>query len=229
MINGIYQSASGLDTLARMQEIVANNLANVTTNGFKRELMQVMKTEPGRLDLNGYLDTNAGAIKITDCPTNLTITGEGMFAVQTEQGLAYTSCGDFKINQEGKLVTQDNHPVMGLQGEIVIGGTQFTINNQGQLFVGEEMIDQIACYKSTGTMHRIGNSLMQSNVPDEIELMDNNQVQIIQGALEGSNVNPVESMVNMMMIVRQYEANQKVLSSQDESTKSLLTQVGKPA
>lgn len=227
MIFGIYNSASSLDTLSRMQEVVANNLANMTTNGFKQELTQVLRTEPGRLDLTGQLDMQPGAIKMSEEPTHMTIAGDGLFTVQTEQGLAFTRNGDFKINQAGKLVTQDNYPVMGQRGEIIIGSESFSVNEQGQIFVGHDMIDQLALYQPTGSMQRIGHTLMQSFAPEDMVALDNSQVQIIQGALEGSNVNPVESMVQMMTIVRNYEANQKLLTAQDESTRSLISQVGK--
>ncbi len=227
MIYGIYQTASSLDSLDRMQDVVANNLANMTTNGFKQELMQVMKTEPGRLSVASQVDMSAGAIKMTEKPTDLAITSDGFFAVQTEDGVAYTRSGDFKLDSIGRLVTNEGEPVLGKHGEVVIGSNQFTVNGQGEIFAGQDMVDQLEIYKPEGPMVRIGQRLLKSEAPDQMVAMDNNKVKILQGAVEASNVNPVDAMVNMMLIVRQYQANQKAMNVQDASLQPLINQVGK--
>lgn len=227
MIYGIYQTASGLDSLAKMQEIVANNLANITTNGFKQELVEVMKMEPGKLDVTGRIDMSSGAIKMTENPANLTIAGDGMFAIKTDEGMAFTRNGDFKVDQTGRLVTTDGYPVLGKQGEIVIGENQFTINRQGEVFVKGELIDQLELYNPQEGLQRVGHSLMKVDNDEQLLPMDNSQIQIIQGAVEASNVNPVENMVDMMMIVRQYEANQKAMHTLDDAVRQAVNQVGK--
>ncbi len=227
MIYGIYQTATSLDSLNRMQDVVANNLANMTTNGFKQELLQVMKNEPGRLSVASQVDMSAGPIKMTDNPTDLAITSDGFFAVQSEDGVAYTRSGDFKLDSTGRLVTNEGLPVLGKHGEILIGTNKFTVNGQGEIFVGQDQVDQLELFKPQGPMVRIGQRLLKSEVPDQMVAMDNNNVKIMQGAVEASNVNPVEAMVNMMLIVRQYEANQKAMSVQDESIRPVITQVGK--
>jgi len=227
MITGIYQSASGMDSLIRMQEIIANNLANISTHGFKQEVLAIEQRDPFRLIASSQLDLKPGAIQMTDVPVHLAVTGEGFFTVATPEGIAYTRNGNFCLDNQGRLVTIEGYPVQGQNGEIVIDDPGFSVSESGEIIVKGEVIDQLQIVNGSGPMKRLGNSLMTWETEDAVFPLEANQIQVMQGALEGSNVNVVESMVDMMMVMRMYEANKKALESQDLTLQQVISEVGK--
>ncbi|MCD4813447.1 flagellar hook-basal body protein [bacterium] len=227
MISGIYQSAAGMDSLIHIQEVIANNLANINTNGFKKEMLEVLQVNGTQLQVQGTLNTSPGAPKITDSPYHMTLGSEGYFTVDTGAGIAYTRNGDFSINREGQLVTAEGHLVQGKNGPIIIESADFTVTETGDVVSKGQIIDALLISCGTGPMQRLGNSLMVYHDTTSVVAMEAENVQVMQGVLEGSNVNVVECMTDLILVTRLFEANQKALESQDGALQQLISQVGR--
>lgn len=229
MLSGIYQSAAGMDSLMRLQEALANNLANVQTNGFKQERIRVENREPGRLETRSSLDEKRGGIQVTQSSTQLAILGEGFFEVETAQGLAYTRDGDFHVDAQGRLVNENGDLAQGQSGDIEVGSGKVEIGASGEVRVDGETKDRLRVVTGEGIQQRLGGNLVTWADTDSIRALEPEQVRIQAGALESSNVNMLSSMVDMLAATRLYEANQQALQSQDETVKQAVSQIGRPA
>lgn len=227
MITGIYQSAMGLDQLSRMQEIVSSNLANISTNGFKQELASVEKNPDGSLNLQLRTDFTHGPVEMTGQPLDVASKNDGLFVVSTAAGTAYTRNGNFTLDAEGRVVTADGCPVQGEHGDIVLGSQQFTLSDRGEFLVNNEVVDRLLVVAPPEELTPLGSALFTSSQP--AEPMPEDDVSLLTGALERSNVNLTQAMVDMLAVVRLYEANQKALQSQDETLKQAVSQIGRSA
>jgi flagellar basal-body rod protein FlgG len=227
MIPGIYQSATGLDALIKVHESMAYNLANISTQGFKKEMISVIEQDPSRLTTEQSLDQAPGPIQITEHPLQLALSNSGFFAVQGPQGELFTRNGDFHLDAQGRLVNQEGYAVLGEQGEIIVGEADIAIGPDGVVSSQGQILDRIRVVADDGNFVRRGNNLWASTQPGSLPALESGQVKILQGTLEGSNVSPVEAMVDLIAVMRLYEANQKALESQDETLKQAITQVAK--
>ncbi len=227
MINGVYQSATGLDSLAKMQETLASNLANISTTGFKQELVQVEKTQAGRLATHNNLDMQSGPVQITGESLNMALGQDQFFTVATPQGLAYTRNGNFGLDEQGRLISAGQWPVQGEQGDIILPNGSFTVSETGDILVQGEAVDRLMLVKADRPLRPLGNGLMVTHDGAALESLESNQGQVIQGALEGSNVNGPKSMVDLISIVRLYEANQQAMMSQDETLRDAVNTIGR--
>lgn len=229
MLNGIYQSGTGLESLNKLQETIANNLANVSTTGFKQQMIQVSRDASGRLVTQTHLDMQSGPVQITNEPANLSAGQDQLFEVATPQGPAYTRNGNFSLDQNGRLLSAGQWPVQGEDGDIVLSRSAFTVSQNGDILVQGEVADRIKLVRSDRALVSQGNGLFQSADGSRLEALPAGEGQVMQGTLEGSNVNPTQSMVDMIAVVRLYEANQKAMQSQDETLKEAVTTLGRTA
>jgi len=229
MITGIYQSAAGLGALSRLQESIANNLANVSTDGFKREIISIQQAIASNLEAAPKLDLASGGLQMTSQSTHLALASEGFFEVAAPGGALYTRNGNFHVNAEGGLVTAEGYPVQGQKGDIVLSSERFTITPAGDILENGILVDQVKVVHADGPMERVGSGFLRWASPEGVRTVEPGQVRMLQGALEASNVNIVENMVDMMAAVRLYEANQKAMEAQDETLKQATSQVGRTA
>lgn len=229
MINGIYQSASGLESLTRVQETLANNLANVASTGFKQAVADCEQNSDGRILTRIRIDSQAGPLQITDNPTQLALGGDGYFVLETPQGTVFTRNGDFHLDAGGRLVSAEGYPVQGEKGEIVLADSEFTVTPAGEIVVQGEVQDRLRLIRGAESLQAAGAGVFKGAPGAEFEEVPAGQGRVLQGALEGSNVNLLRGMVDLLAVVRQYEANQKAVESQDETINQMITQVGKTA
>jgi flagellar basal-body rod protein FlgG len=229
MINGIYQSATGLESLDKLQETIANNLANISTTGFKQQLVQVQRDPLGRLVAQTSLDMQSGPVQITNEPTHLAAGQDQLFEVTTPQGPAYTRNGNFGLDENGRLVAGGFWPVQGGAGDIVLPHGAFTVSGSGEIVVSGEVVDQIKLVRADRPLNPLSNGLMVPADGSTLPALAPGEGQVMQGALEGSNVNPLQSMVDLISVARLYEANQKAMQSQDETLKDAVTTIGRTA
>ncbi len=196
-----------------------------------------------------YTDFQQGSLKQTSNPFDLALQGKGFFVVQTPYGKRLTRDGSFVLGPEGLLVTKDGYPVLGEKGPIHIKLHNFVVDQDGKVFVNErfqpnpkrlvsqqenawDKTTQIDRLQIVGVQHprylkKQGNDLYidtQNSGPAQI-IGGATRPKVEQGFLEGSNVNPVTAMVNMIDVNRAYEANQKVIQAEDASTAKLLNEV----
>jgi flagellar basal-body rod protein FlgF len=238
MIKGIYSAASGMVPHVLKQEIIANNLANVNTPGFKREsvfLKQLSRIEAARSKTESewqtpmvdktYTDFSEGSLEFTGDRLHLAIDGDGFFAVSTPEGEAYTRNGNFHIAPDGTLMTSDDLPVLSDNGPIVLGENEFEIGMDGTITVnGEEygrllVVDFEKPYQLQKTAGGLFRMLPEANQ------IDTEYVYIRQGYLEKSNIDIVREMVDMIASYRNYESDQKAIQILDESLSKTVNEI----
>lgn len=238
MIKGIYSSASGMVPHVLKQEIIANNLANVNTPGFKREsvfLKQLSRIEAARSKTESewqtpmvdktYTDYSRGSLEFTGDQLNLAIDGDGFFVVSTPEGEAYTRNGNFHIATDGTLMNSDELPVLSDNGPIVVGENEFEIGMDGMITIdGEEygklmVVDFEKPYQLEKTAGGLFRTLPEANQ------IDTEYAYIRQGYLEKSNVDIVREMVDMIASYRSYESDQKAIQILDESLSKTVNEI----
>lgn len=219
----------------RQLDVLANNLANVSTTGYRRDSMAFAKTLEAALISEGgrgtpigtmsfsaaierpYTIFSAGAITATGNPLDVAIQEEdGMFAVQGKDGTRYTRNGSFTTTSDGLLATKDGEPVLDPDGlPIQIPHGKVVIDEDGTVNVDDRKVGKIGVFK--GTFFKEGDGLFASS---NAELTENPRLR--WQALEGSNVSAVESMVDMIDLQRRFDLAQRSILQQDELTQKLI-------
>jgi flagellar basal-body rod protein FlgG len=239
MVRGLYISASGMNAMIDQQNAIANNLANADTVAFKRDSVSVVPfsqmmlnavnkygTQPigtvglGVMGTTGQVDFTNGIIFNTGNMYDLAINGQGMFAVQTANGTSYTRAGNFKLDKDGYLVTQDGQQVLGQNGPIQLSGS-FQVLSDGTIMQGNQVVDQLQIVSESG-MVKAGHDFTASQPPKPASGFT-----VVQGALERSNINPINEMIQMITVSRNYEANSKVLAAHDETLNQAVNNLAK--
>lgn len=242
MIRGVYIAATGMLAESQRQDVIANNLANATTTGFRRSvstatpfaetLLSNMRA-PGAPAV-GVLSRGAqlqgvetlqtqGSLRSTGNALDLGLVGDGYFAVDTPAGRRYTRDGSFSVSAEGLLVTKagetvagQNGPIRLTRGEAVDIAADGTVTQDGAVR-GRLLVTALA----PGTVTSEGGSRMNGTPtgPDG--------TRVRQGHLEASSVNVVTEMVELIRTMRSFEANQKAAQSHDEALQQSVSRVGR--
>jgi len=235
MIKGIYAAGSGLMPRMLKLEVIANNLANISTTGFKRDniFVQIMKDTgveqaKGNGDLSGlkvreYTDFSEGSMNQTGNKLDLAIQGSGFFAAETPNGVRYTRNGSFSLSTDGTIVTSQGYPVLGTGGPIQLPNIQnltqgeISINESGEVVADGKKIGtlQIAQFPDTSVLKKDGGTYFVADGDSKSSVADGKSTVIRQGYLEDSNVNGIEEMVQMIELSRGFESAQKTMISQD--------------
>ncbi|NIF20506.1 MULTISPECIES: flagellar basal body rod protein FlgF [Pantoea] len=240
MDHAIYTAMGAASQTLDQQAVTASNLANASTPGFRAQL-NALRAVP----VNGYslptrtlvaastpgADMSPGAMDYTERPLDVAVQQDGWLAVQTADGTeAYTRNGNMQISPSGILTIQGN-PVMGDGGPIAVPeGAQITIAADGtitSLNAGDApnatvQIGRLKHVRATGKELQRGDDGMfrptaATQATRGATLADDPTVQVMPGVLEGSNVKPVETMVDMIANARRFEMQMKVISSVDEN------------
>ena len=251
MIRGIYTAAAGLATAQLRLGVVSNNVANVSTPGYKQDRLP---EEVGKsidllkfaVDADGkgvgsvtlgpsvgvsQLDRAAGPIQETSNPLDLAIAGTGFFSVQRPDGsTAFTRDGGFQADANGTLRARDGSAVLDTNNQPIQlpTGADISFAADGTVLAngtGQIARLQIVDFAPGAQLNKVGNGMFTA--PAGVAPQAATGSQLYQGYLEGSNVDMTESMVATMNLVRAYEANQKLLQMQDETLKSTVNEVGK--
>ena len=245
MDNSLLVSLSQQLATYRAMDVIANNIANVSTPGFKRdsakfeEYVAMMRPAEGQKgmqpvsfvkDAGVTRDTGQGNIEQTGATYDLAISGKGYFAVQTPAGLRYTRDGHFSLDGGGNLVTSQGYQVQGDGGAITIAPTDGEIN-----IAPDGMISSV--------VNGVGNQLGKIKVVDFADdtlltkqgssLYSTGQtpntpatVNIRQGALEASNVQPVIEISKMLEVQRAYEATANLSKSEEDMMRQAIDRLG---
>jgi flagellar basal-body rod protein FlgF len=230
MSRDIYSSLSGATAAQYQMDLVAQNVANANTNGYK-ELRVAFELEgsgygPLGQVMTGEAETapnmSNGSIKIDKDPNHLALQGEGFFVVSGGGKEMLTRAGAFQRNQEGQLVTTDGRLLMGDGGAVEIPiDEDFRVTNDGRIFGSESgELGQIRIV-NVEDVTPVGSSLWRADSP-----MVESEATVMQGALEGSNVNPLRAMVELIEASRMFEAYQKAMQSSDELDQKLIQMGG---
>ena len=242
----IYTAMTGANAAASRQAILSNNLANASTNGFRAQLEtyravpiqgQGASTRVFAVEATAGYSDKAGPATRTGRNLDAMNVGNSWFAVQGFDGNeAYTRNGQFEINAQGTLVTGNGLTVLSSDGSpiTVPQDSQISIANDGNVTakIGSQPANSIGRLKlATPTaddpLQRGADALFHTASGDPMPNDDTAQVQ--PGMLEGSNVNPIETMVGMIQTARQFEAQTKLMTtaeSNDRSAAELLSMQG---
>lgn len=228
MDRGLYTAATGM--LAEMDRMnaISNNLANLSTPGYKADYID--QGQFARLLWNnrstgqqiGYWDigpvTEAvvsdaqGPVTPTNSQLDMAINGPGFFAVRTPQGVRYTRNGSFILNAQGELCTSQGYQVLTQNGQpLRVGGGDFRVSPEGFVEVGGNQIGQIGLF-NLNNPQKVDGSLWTgapAGRPGESS--------ITQSALEGSNTNPIQAVIDMTVSQRAFDSGQRVLRAIDDS------------
>ncbi len=223
MIDGIELAATGLDAYANVQEIIARNLANANTVGFKKNtisfksiLTEVDGVETSSLQTNYGVDQSNGNLTYTGNSLDIAIEGDGFFTLETDKGMRYTRNGKFQLSNNGEILTDTGSKLLGKNGPIIIpkGGREIVINNKGIVRVDGKDVGELIITNFTDLTKIIPTGNSEFTAP--LETIDENgevKFSVAQGYLERSNVNVVMEMVDMITNMRSYEASNNVIKT----------------
>lgn len=267
MDKGIYTALSGSIVQERRMDIISNNLANVNSAGYKGDIPvfeSYLHQQKGAnipapvipgvasneyvVNSNPYIDFSQGPLHETGNELDLALNGDGFFVVDTPDGIRYTRDGNFKIDKEGVLKTQDGYPVLsrgGPKGEYIYINV-LSPTQQGEVSVSADgtisVIDQfsedvpiritggyklkIVDFEKPYLLKKVGNGLY-APISENIAELEAQNTEVKQGFIERSNINIIKEMTSMIEVVRGYESYQKVIQSFDDSTSKLIDEVGR--
>ena len=235
MIRGILTSGAAMRPALLAQSVLANNLANATTSGFRQDRIAFERTlapqgpaAPGEPaaeapDLRAVLDPRPGPYEVTQRPFDLAIEGEGYFVVSTPEGERYTRAGQFQLTQEGTLVTAQGSPVLSSGGPLTLPtAEQLLVTRSGEIRDAKQTYGRLRVVtfdpQTPSGLTHVGGGLLAASA----EPIDAPEARVLQGVLEGPNVEPLQALVEMMTLLRHFEMNEKALHAQDESLGTLL-------
>jgi flagellar basal-body rod protein FlgF len=227
----IYTAVSGMNASLNRERVIASNMANAQTVGFKAEILQAtpMTLEGPQLETRALSSSEvtgtsmqAGSLNRTGQPLDIAMQGDAMLAVQAmDGGESYTRRGDLSITVSGMLQNGDGLPVIGQSGPITIPpGAKVTIAPDGGVLAQDpetpdappEVLDRLKLVSTAGT--RIAKDIAgQFRVPDGGILPVNENAQVIPGALEQSNVNASEVLVEMVAAQRLFDMRTKLVQT----------------
>ena len=249
MIQGLYTAASGMMAVENRQDAIANNIANASTIGFKShspvqlgfyQLFSKQLRNPSLYDANPapaggvkivetYNDLSGGVLRTSDNPLHVALQGPGYIAVDTPRGDRYTRAGEFMMDAQGRLATSEGFTVQSVSGQpIDVKGGQINIDREGRVSVNGQESGQMRVieFETPERLLREGDNLYaaKEEVLQKSAAAANTTVQ--QNSLETSNVNLPHEMIMMMLGMRAYEANQKVIQALNDTVGTLIQQVG---
>jgi flagellar basal-body rod protein FlgG len=253
MLRGLYTAAAGMLAQTIATDTTANNLANVTTAGFKRNgvsfqgfpemlLRRILpndNTPVGGLLTGARVASTAadfiqGSIHRTGNPLDVALQGPGFFAIQQKGATTplYTRDGSFTLNAEGYLSTSAGHLVLGKNGPIQIPpGQVVAIAADGTVTANGTPLDtlEVVQFAKPQALTRLGDNVFQATPgagPATQAVKGDTGVLLYQGSLETSNVNAVREMVNSITGLRVYESLEKVIRMQNDTLQLATREVG---
>lgn len=256
MVKGLYAAYSGMINEQNRMDVLTNNLANADTTGFKKEgatsqsfddvLAYKIKDASvggklakgiGTLNLGvkvgeNYTDYSQGSFRVTENPYDVAISGSGFYAVEftSKAGVMdtkYTRDGSFTLNREGYLVTKDGDYVLGTNGRIRLDPLkESSIDAQGNISQNGVRVATIRLvdFEDYNYLEHYGENYFQPVEGAKTKAAD---ATIQSGYLETSNVQVVSEMVEMISTSRQYESNQKLITTIDSSLEIAMNRLGK--
>lgn len=252
MIYGIWHSAAGAVTQDAQVDVLANNLANVNTPGFRKEFLvfkaRQAETREDKPDLkylnplldkmNGglflsrtYFDRQPGPIQATDRPFDLALDGDGFLGVRRNGSVYYTRAGNLSVDADGVLRTADGQgEILSADGgQIVVPeGGEFNVTENGEVqTVGGALPLMLVEFDDLDNLFKAGDNLYEwrgATPPNPAT-----QTSVLQGAIESSSANPVTEMVQLIQAFRAYEGNLAMLRNQDSTWDRAVNDVGRAA
>jgi flagellar basal-body rod protein FlgG len=235
MYKGIYIALSGAILKSRNMQVLAQNIANANTPGFKKDrisfrdyIIPVDNRPPGVVDGRVMTeldevstDFSSGTLMRTGNPLDVAINGDGFFALE---GNRYTRNGAFRIDEEGYLVTQDGIKVLGDGGPVSIQGSKVDIDSSGEIFVDDVSVGRlkIVDFSDRGVLRKAGGGAFFTESAGQ-----ETDATVSQGYLEASNVEVIKELVQMIETQREFESYQKIIQSFDDAASKTINEMGR--
>ena len=232
------QISSRLDGLTREFNVIAHNMANASTVGYKRRFNTFSKSliaqgvgtkagAGGGSDLMAALDFSQGTFVETGRSLDFALCGKGFFVIETPKGPLYTRNGMFRLDQNGQIVDSEGRTVAGKSGPISVppdvGLSEISVSSDGNISAAGASLGKFTLVDfgdKEGEL--VANGLNCFKAPGNMEPEPSKNLIVKQGFQEGSNVQMVEELVDMIMVTRLYEANMKFVSAGKNNSKSLM-------
>jgi len=251
MIKGLYAAATGMIALEARQSILANNIANSSTPGFRKQEPIMKGFYDVYLDKLGtvaqynnriapgggvevdqtYTLTRNGPITSTGDSLNVGLQGPGYLVVDTPRGERYTRNGTFAIDADGELATVDGLKVQGAGGGgIDVSGGKIQFEQDGTVLVDGKTRGKLRVveFKDPHKLYQQGENLYAARPEAKKEMAEGVNTRVIGKTLEQSNVQVPIALTNMMIGLRAYAANQRVINAINETMGRVIDQVGSP-
>jgi flagellar basal-body rod protein FlgF len=247
MENTLLVGLSKQVALERQLDVIANNIANVNTSGFKAEksiFEQYLRSNAREDNFIGadrqvsfvqdratWHDLAQGSTQMTNNPLDLVIDGDGFLAVQAQGGERYTRNGSLQVNNVGQLVTMDGNVVLGTGGPITLqpGDSDLTVSGDGTVTVREAGNPQansirgklrIVSFDRPQQLVKSGTNLFSA--PAGVNATQTTTSRVIQGAIEKSNVSSVGEMTKMLEVTRTYTNIAQIMQQQNDLQKAAI-------
>lgn len=257
MLKGLYTAYTGMINEQHRMDTMTNNLANANTVGYKKEgatsqsfdnilavkikdesigLQNVQRlgyNNPGVKIGENYTDFTQGSFRVTDNTYDLALAGEGFFAIEFtnkagETSTMYTRAGQFTLNREGYLVTEDGDYVLDTQNRRIQLNTLIDSKIRSDGTISQNGVDvariQVTDFEDYNYLEKYGETYYR---PIEGATRIDGAAEVKSGYLEMANVQIVSEMVNLISITRAYESNQKIIQTYDSSLEIAVSQLGK--
>jgi flagellar basal-body rod protein FlgG len=242
MLEGMLQATQGCLKEEMRMDVCANNLANANVIGFKTNKISfqdlLMEAEGGTEEASSDTESEAGTLvqlradlsqgdsRFTGQALDFAIHGKGFFKVETEEGLRYTRKGNFTLDPDGFLITQDENRVLGQSGPIVLTSDDIEVTDEGMIILDGAPVGQLAVvdFDHYDGLNKDGNGLFR-NDSEHPEIPVDPETRIQQGFVELSNVNIVEEMVQMIQSLRGFESYQKAIQVLDSIDNEVINDV----
>ena len=249
MERGLYAAATGMMAQQMMQDVLAQNIANAGTIGYKQDAptfravqgmaLQRLNDGHGRGSRIGqlgtgaqadkvYIDWNSGPLTHTGNPLDAALSAGQFFAIQTPQGERYTRAGDLQLNATGQLVTAKGLPVLGANNRPITVPTTgvLTLDPAGNLNSDGAPIAKLKIVTADPTqLVKEGDTLFRALTPAAVRLAAAPRLQV--GTLEQSNMDTVQGLVKMITASRGFDMAQRAVTSQDELLSKAASEIGK--
>jgi flagellar basal-body rod protein FlgF len=231
MENTSYIALSRQAALWRQMDVVANNMANTNTAGFKGEAMMFREyladTRSSTRAIGGKLsyvqdvgvlrDTHEGPMTKTDNPLDVAIHGDGYFQIETQAGMRFTRAGHFRLDEGGMLVNSQGFAVMSDSDNPLIfapNETRIEISGDGTVSTENGQVGKLKVVKFANDqeLRKAGDGLYETTLSPEVVT----RPEMVQGMIEDSNVQPVIEMTRMTQILREYEGVQKMIEAEND-------------
>jgi len=227
MDSGFYSSFTGFATRLDALEVVANNLANTNTPGYKAQLafyrsmpawLQQSLTTPINQAVNQFgvlggaqLDLTPSNLEKTDNPTDVALQGGGFFNIQTKAGARFTRDGNFQLNAKRQLVTAQGDAVLGDAGPVQLPSGQVTISRDGTISVDGGLVGKLKLteFSSATDLRPEGSTYFVAQGSAGKPAANPS---VVQGSLETSNADPVKATVSLIELQRTAQLMEKALS-----------------
>ncbi len=230
------QISASLKSLTREFDIIAHNLANVSTTGYKRRFhgfTQALDSQSGGTSADGEattpegFDFSQGHLVETGRSLDVALYGKGFFVIETPDGPLYTRHGMFRPNENGQIVDAEGRLVGGTNGPVTIPPganiTEITVSQTGEITADGASVGQFRVVDfpdDEGRLISVGLGCYQA--PDDADPVPAEEAIVRQGCQESSNVQMIDELVSMIMVTRTYEANVKLVNVKKDTTNSVI-------